>query len=243
VDDRAFLGVAVWSPSPVALDALALERRDRSLAETITRAVRRSGIAALVATIEPGQVLVLASAPARPTAGVTRTARRLAGAVDEQLRSVGWSDPHTLGVGDPVGSIERAARSLVLAVHVAQVAAALPGPRRAYYVSSDLRIRGLLSALGEEPRLASFVESELGRLREHDRRHGSDLIGTLHAFLRARGNKSELARTSHLSRPALYGRLARIEEVLGVDLEDAESNVSLHVALLADELGRHRSSR
>jgi purine catabolism regulator len=243
VEDRIFLGAAVWSPSPVALDALALERRDRSLAETVTRATRRAGLSALVATIDSGQVLVLASIPARPAADLTRVTRRLAAMVDEQLRSVGWPVPHTVGVGDPVGSIERAARSLVLAVHVAQVAAALPGPRRAYYLSADLRIRGLLSVLGDEPRLASFVESELGRLREHDRRHGSDLTGLLHAFLRARGNKSELARTSHLSRPALYGRLARIEEVLAVDLEDAESNVSLHVALLVDELKHHRPPR
>lgn len=243
VEDRAFVGVAVWSPSPVALDAIALERRDRSLAEAVARAVRKAQVSALVATVVSGQVLVLCSVPARPTTSVTSAARRLASTVEDELRSAGWSAPHTVGVGEPVGTIAETAPSLVLAVHVAQVAAALPGTRRTYYVSADLRVRGLLSALGDEPRLASFAESELGRLRAHDRRHGSDLTATLHAYLRARGNKSELARSSHLSRPALYARLARIEEVLGVDLEDAESNVSLHVALLVAELRRPASAQ
>lgn len=240
VENRAFLGVAVWSPSPAALDAIALERRDRSLAETVTRAVREARTSALVATVEPGQVLVLCSVPARPSSSVTTAARRLATAVGDQLRSAGWSDPHTVGIGAPVGNLAETALSLVLAGQVAQVAAALPGPRRAYYVSADLRLRGLLSALGDEPRLASFAASELSRLREHDARHSTDLTATLHALLNARGNKSELARSRHLSRPALYARLAKIEEVLDVDLEDPESNVSLHVALLVSELNHHR---
>ncbi|MFL6051498.1 MAG: helix-turn-helix domain-containing protein, partial [Actinoallomurus sp.] len=41
------------------------------------------------------------------------------------------------------------------------------------------------------------------------------------------------AQRAHLSRPALYERLRRIERVLGADLEDVESCASLHVALLA----------
>ena len=47
-----------------------------------------------------------------------------------------------------------------------------------------------------------------------------------------------MARASHLSRPALYARLSRVQAVLGVDLEDAESNLSLHVALLVSDLLR-----
>jgi purine catabolism regulator len=36
----------------------------------------------------------------------------------------------------------------------------------------------------------------------------------------------------HLSRPALYAKLHRIERILGVDLSDGESATSLHVAML-----------
>jgi purine catabolism regulator len=236
VNDRTFLGVAVWSPPMTAVDAVALERRDRSLAEAVTRAVRVSRTSALVANVEPGQVLLLCSLPSRPSSRTAAAVRRLADVVGDQLRSAGWADPHTVGIGEPVDALAQTPTSLVLAGHVAQVAASLPGPRRAYYVSGDLRLRGLLGALGDEPRLVSFADSELGRLREYDARHSADLLATLRAFLLARGNKSVMARARHLSRPALYARLARVEEVLGVDLDDSESNLSLHVALILDDL-------
>lgn len=237
ITDRVFLGVAVWSPAGQAMDAVAAERRDRSLAEVVTRAVRSARISALVSTLEPGQVLLLCSLPAgRVASGTDSVLRRLVGAVEDQLRSAGWGQTHTIGVGEPVGRLGSAAGSLVLAGHVAQMAASLPrSGQRPYYVSGDVRLRGLLGALSD-PRLVSFADSELDRLRAHDARHGGDLVDTLRAYLHARGNKSSMARSGHLSRPALYARLAKIEDVLGVDLEDAESNLSLHVALLVSDL-------
>jgi purine catabolism regulator len=41
------------------------------------------------------------------------------------------------------------------------------------------------------------------------------------------------AKRAHLARPALYERLRRTEEVLGVSLNSAQSRTSLHVAALA----------
>ncbi len=236
VTDRELVGVAVWSPAAVAVDAVATERRDRSLVEAVTRAVRSTRTSALVATVEPGQVLLLCSLPPART-GPTAALRRLSLAVHDQLRSAGWTQPHTVGVGEPVTSLGAVSGSLVLAGHVAQVAASLPpSADRPYFDSGDVRLRGVLGALREDPRLVAFADSELGRLRAHDTGHGTDLVATLRAYLHTRGNVSALARASHLSRPALYARLARIQDVLGVDLEDAESNLSLHVALLVSDL-------
>ena len=48
----------------------------------------------------------------------------------------------------------------------------------------------------------------------------------------AGGNKAELARTLHMSRPTLYSRLDALERIVGLDLDDAESRTSLHVAML-----------
>lgn len=245
VEERTFVGVAVWSPPVAALDALAHERRDRSLTEAVARAARTVHASALVAAVEPGQVLLLLSLPrsranrnARPG-----TLRRLAAAVEDQLCSWGWSDPHTVGVGQEVDLLAQAPASLVLAGHVADMASSLPAvPERPYWVSADVRLRGLLAALRGDPRLAAFADAELERLRAHDARRGTDLVGTLRCYLEARGNKSELARTTHLSRPTLYARLAAIERVLEVDLDDAESSLSLHVALLVSELRSGGSS-
>jgi PucR family transcriptional regulator, purine catabolism regulatory protein len=41
-----------------------------------------------------------------------------------------------------------------------------------------------------------------------------------------------VAKSLHISRPALYHRLADIGQTLGVDLDDRESLASLHAAML-----------
>ncbi|MDN6605986.1 helix-turn-helix domain-containing protein [Brevibacterium sp.] len=41
-----------------------------------------------------------------------------------------------------------------------------------------------------------------------------------------------MARAGYLSRPALYARIAKLQDRLGVSLDDAESRTALHVALL-----------
>jgi hypothetical protein len=66
-----------------------------------------------------------------------------------------------------------------------------------------------------------------------DARHGGDLLRVLRAFLYQGGNKAGTATELGLSRPTLYARLAQIEGILKVDLERAESRLSLHVASLA----------
>jgi purine catabolism regulator len=66
----------------------------------------------------------------------------------------------------------------------------------------------------------------------HRAKHGDEMFDLLRAFLEAGGNKTELAKRLHLSRPTLYARLAALQRLLGVDLDDAESRTSLHVAML-----------
>mgnify|MGYP003340373692 CR=1 FL=1 len=49
-------------------------------------------------------------------------------------------------------------------------------------------------------------------------------------------SKSLAAASLHVSRAVFYDRLAKVEKVLGADLNDPDIRVSLHVALLAEEL-------
>ena len=102
-----------------------------------------------------------------------------------------------------------------------------------FYRLPDLRLRGLLHLLRDDPRLQTFVERELGALLASEQ--DTDLIGVLSAYLAAGGNKAAAAKNSHLARPTFYQRLHRIERILGTDLSSAESRTSLHVALFALE--------
>ncbi len=113
-----------------------------------------------------------------------------------------------------------------------------PGPAgpRPYYRLADLRLRGLVRVLRDDPRLAAFADRELGPLLAHDAEHGTSLVADLAAFIDAGGNKALAAQRAHLARPTFYQRLRLIERVLGVSLADPESRAALHVALLTQTI-------
>ena len=110
-----------------------------------------------------------------------------------------------------------------------------------FYRLADLRLRGLLHLLRDDPRVQTFVERELGPLLAAE--PDTSLLDVLAAYLAAGGNKAEAAKRAHLARPTFYERLRRIERLLGTDLDSAESRTSLHVALLALEAARLAPAR
>ena len=159
---------------------------------------------------------------------------------DEVRRSVKGRLPHVdadrlvVAAGSVVGGPRDARRSLVEAGQVADAAAHL-STTAPFLRLPDLRLRGLLQLLRDDPRVHTFTEREIGALLAHDAATGDDLTGTLRTFLAAGRNKSVAAQNAHLSRPAFYDRLAKVEQVLGADLDDIETCTSLHVALLAHD--------
>ncbi len=77
----------------------------------------------------------------------------------------------------------------------------------------------------------AFYEETLGPLIAYDRRTDSELVETLEMYFACNGNLSQAAQQLHLHRNSLLYRLERISEVLRADLDDAETRLSLQVAL------------
>ncbi|WP_329458527.1 PucR family transcriptional regulator [Streptomyces sp. NBC_01497] len=118
--------------------------------------------------------------------------------------------------------------------HAAQTAAAAHGPGdRLWYDARGLDIDLLLWRLREHPDLAAFVERAIGPLLAHDRTARPALLATLETYLAHAGRKAETARALHLNRQTLYNRLARIGELLGRDLDDPGTVLTLSLALRA----------
>ncbi|MGW5665872.1 PucR family transcriptional regulator [Streptomyces sp. NPDC003758] len=113
-------------------------------------------------------------------------------------------------------------------------------PGRSYHERSDIGLRRLLFALREDTRIQDYAERRLGRLADHDARHGTDLLTTLRHYLDAAGNKTVAARSGGLSRETVYQRLRTIERILDCDLESGEQRTELHVALTALDVLRVR---
>ena len=228
---HGFMGMAVTIAEFDQLDPLAAQDRDQALSFAVATAARVSGLQALVSTLAPNQVLALASVP-RSTE-INAFVNAFATQLQIRLPGVIGTDAFGVGIGPVVDRIVDAPASLAEAEQVSLITLRLdPQRRRAFHRATDVRLRGVLVALRHEPKLLAFAEAELGRLLAYDSQHRTDLVEVLRQYLDVGGNKAELSRVSHRSRPALYAKLAEIERVLGVRLDDPESRVSLHVAML-----------
>ncbi|ANN19577.1 CdaR family transcriptional regulator [Amycolatopsis orientalis] len=200
----------------------------RELAEATALAARRAKVSALVAADD---TLVRALIALSPEAGVDAVLRRLATDVHEARSGA----PAVVAVGTTGTGPAEARRTLVEAAQVA--AAALTGnAERLVHRLDDVRLRGLLHLLAGDERLTAFAARELGPLLSRDAAQGSRLVQALRHYCEHGGNKSAAAAAAHTSRTAYYQQLARIEQVLGVRLEDPESMLSLYVALLAHDI-------
>jgi PucR family transcriptional regulator, purine catabolism regulatory protein len=191
---------------------------------------RAGRVPALVGSLDDTRVGALLALP--PRADPDAVLGRLAG---QLRRRLGGDD--VIGAGSVVDSVAEVQRSFLEAEQVAEVAAR-SGAGLAFYRLPDLRLRGLLHLLRDDPRVQAFAERELGPLLRHDAASGGQLLAALTAYLEAGGNKAEAAKRAHLARPTMYERLRRIEAVLGVSLDSAQSRTSLHVAVMAQAPAR-----
>ncbi|MEV4146456.1 PucR family transcriptional regulator ligand-binding domain-containing protein [Amycolatopsis sp. NPDC049691] len=227
---RQLVGLAVRPRLAGNRPALSTPPVLRELAEATVLAARRAKVSALVATDELGVRALIALSP---EANADTVLHRLATDVHEARSSA----PGVLAVGTTVFSPAEAGRTLREAGQVA--AAALgAGTDRVLHRLSDVRLRGLLHLLSGDERVTAFAQRELGPLLQRDAATGSRLVQALRHYCEQGGNKSAAAAAAHTSRTAYYQQLARIEQVLGVRLEDPESMLSLYVALLAADLTR-----
>ena len=87
----------------------------------------------------------------------------------------------------------------------------------------------LLYSLKGQPELDRFTDETLARLLDRDR--GGELRRTLAAYLESNGSPTEAALRLKLHRNTVLYRLSRIEDLLGVDLRDADARLTLHLAL------------
>ncbi|MCX5424307.1 PucR family transcriptional regulator ligand-binding domain-containing protein [Streptomyces sp. NBC_00078] len=225
-EDRRYRALLV--DLPTADKSTVLEGR-------LSQELRAAGAQALVGELAPGRLgILLALRPTQPWRP----------AVEQVGSSTRALVPQAIvTVGSEVTDLRDSARSFHEAARVAE--ATPPGqplpPDRSFHELSDIGLRRLLYALREDTRIQDYAERRLGRLIDHDFRHGSELLTTLRLYLDAAGNKTTAARRGGLSRETVYQRLRTIERLLDCDLESGENCTELHVALTALDVFRFRA--
>lgn len=78
--------------------------------------------------------------------------------------------------------------------------------------------------------IRDFCSRILGPLGD-DQRH-EDLVRTLESYLKSHGSLNAVARELYLHRNTVRQRLRRIATLTGADLNDADSRLALHLAVL-----------
>jgi len=213
-----YVGLALRPPRAALLD---------DLVAACLRAAEVARAPTLVSVFDD-EVRALVALPARGDA--VRQTDRWAAQVTTRVAAV-------VTAGSPVRGLASADRTLLEA---SQVLAALPpghptpgDPAPGVRRLDDVHLRGLLTLLADDARLTAFADRELAALRDQP-----DLLRTLRAVVEHAGRKSAAASALNISRQVLYDRIAKLERLLGVSLDDAELRTSLHVALLAEDVRR-----
>ncbi|WP_418061849.1 PucR family transcriptional regulator [Pimelobacter simplex] len=132
------------------------------------------------------------------------------------------------GVGARQAEVVGAHRSYQQALIAVRAARFLPGLDDVVTWDS-LGVYGLLAKLDpQDPALGPHVAPLAGMAAT---RHGEVLLATAEAFLDLAGNVQRTAQELHIHRATLYQRLARIEELTGLDFDDGRDRLTLHLGL------------
>ncbi len=98
------------------------------------------------------------------------------------------------------------------------------------YHYADLGICQLLTQFQDAKQLQVFVDQSIGKLIQHDKSKKTDLVATLEEILSASTLK-EAAERSFIHHKTILQRKTRIEEILGVSIDDVETRLTLATAM------------
>jgi sugar diacid utilization regulator len=138
------------------------------------------------------------------------------------------------GVGRLCTTISDYGRASAEAEMALAIARARPSPNE-IVTRSELGICALLVASTDAGELINMVVGVLGPLLASDARSGSDYVHTLKVFHACHRHVATAAEQLHVHVNTLRHRLRRIEELLGVDLDDADTRFMLELALRVHE--------
>jgi hypothetical protein len=144
----------------------------------------------------------------------------------------------TLAISAPASGVARLPAAAREAQFIARLQTETEFPHRAasFDAIDDVGAFQLLYPLRDTSELRTFVSEALGALEHRDQR--GTLRETLRAYLETGGSHAEASNRLGIHRNTLAYRLRRIGELIGRDVGDPTSWLTLHLALRASELLR-----
>jgi purine catabolism regulator len=169
--------------------------------------------------------------PLEDVSDATGESERLFAEVERRTRST-LGAPVSAGIGGVHAGPEGIRKSHQEARQALNIGRRLNGSGNATRFG-DLGIYRLLFAARDLPDLRDFHDDSLGVLLAYDQEHNAELVKTLGAFFEGRCGPKEAAAILGVHRNTVLYRLQRIQDLSGLDLDDPEVRLRLHLAYCA----------
>jgi purine catabolism regulator len=210
----------------------------RRLETIVNQSVAREGVSALVRP-RGNEIVVFCAVT---DAGRPEAALRLAHAIRKAVADE-YPQPAVYGgVGRPEEELSHWKDAHREASQALSMAMRLNEQVPLYF--GDLSVYRLLYRLEGDPELEAFCREALGPLLDYE--GGGDLLETLEAFCDRLGNLSQTAEKLFIHRNSLLYRMERISQLAGLDMNNPDTRLAVHLALKVRKmlrLGHHRRDK
>lgn len=134
-----------------------------------------------------------------------------------------------IGIGSAAAKINDWRGSYREAAQAADIARRLQTDNAMYI--GDLGIYTFLAHPDYRDDLRALRDSTIGNLINYEERQRADLLLTLEAFFQCHGNHTQTAELLSVHRNTLFYRMNRIAEITGLDLNQPDVRLAVHLAL------------
>ncbi len=171
---------------------------------------------------------------ASDSASPIQAARQLAKEFQDAARHEYTGTSLAIGIGSVAAHIGDWRASYLEAVQAADFARRLKSDKPLYI--GDLGIYTFLARPEYRRDLLALRDSTIGSLLGYEEKQRSDLLLTLNAFFEAHGNHTQTAELLNIHRNTLSYRMGRIAEITGLDLNQPDVRLAVHLALKVHRL-------
>lgn len=230
--DESLLRIAVVEPAarnPRQRGGRGVEQRGTELLAALDGVLSRRRLPYLTSSREGSAVVLTAFAD-----DDTTSARRLLGELRDAALRVSPRGAVT-GCSAPLPGVAGAARGLQQA-KAACISARHAGNADGTAVFEELSGHFRLLDSLDQAELRDIVRRTFGPVLDYDAQHRASLYQTLRTYFEHRLAVQETADELHIHRNTLQKRLANVEQLLGIDLNDLDAVVDLRLGLHAAEL-------
>ncbi|WP_234031498.1 PucR family transcriptional regulator [Lentibacillus cibarius] len=140
------------------------------------------------------------------------------------------------GFGLTYDSPENMKDSYRQAMKVLELKEQLPDSLQHVYGYHELGIYQFLQDLNAIRNRDNYRNDAIERLRAYDKKNGSALVKTLHAYLDCDSNVHNAAKQIHVHTNTLNYRLKRITDIGEIDLKDTNQKITLYLDLLIEKI-------